>query len=126
METFTENARPLAFLLSEANGLLSRDTVTIAAGAGKLEAGTVLGQVTASKKHVASPNAEVVDIEGAEDAVAVLAYPVDATDADVEAVVVNTDAEVKEPMLIFHASVNDATKRNAKLTQLRSVGIKAR
>lgn len=126
METFTENARPLAFLLSEANGFLSRDTVIIASGAGKLEAGTVLGQVTTSKKHVVSPNAEVVGSEGAETAVAVLAYPVDATDADVEAVVVNKDAEAKIPMLIFHASVNDNTKRNAKLTQLRSVGIKAR
>lgn len=126
METFTESARPLAFLLSEANGLLSRDTVTIASGAGKLEAGTALGQVTASKKYVASPHTEVAGIEGAETAVAVLAYPVDATAADVEAVVVNKDAEAKAPMLVFHASVNDATKRNAKLTQLRSVGIKAR
>lgn len=126
MESSTEGARPLAFLLSEANGLLSRDTVTVAAGAGKLEAGTVIGMITASKKYLASPNAVVAGSEGAETATAVLAYPVDATDADVEAVVVNKDAEAKAPMLVFHASVNDATKRNGKLTQLRSVGIKAR
>ncbi len=126
MESFTDKPRPLAFILSEANGLLSRDTVTIVSGAGKLEAGTVLGKITASGKYIASPNAQVAGSEGAETASAVLAYAVDATSADVEAVVVNKDAEVKEPVLLFHASVNDATKRNAKLTQLRAVGIKAR
>ena len=126
MESFSEKARPLAFLLSEANGLLSRDTVTIVSGAGKLEAGMVIGKITASGKYTASPNAQVTGSEGAETASAILAYPVDATDADVTAVVVNKDAEAKSPMLKFHTSVNDATKRNAKLTQLRAVGIKAR
>lgn len=34
------------FLLSEAPGTLSRESVTVASGAGKLAAGTVLGQIT--------------------------------------------------------------------------------
>lgn len=126
METFTEKARNLAFLLSEANGYLSREVLTIASGAGVLEAGTVLGKITASSKYVPSPNAEVVGKEGAETGVAILGYGVDATDADVEVICVTNDAEAKEPMLLFEASVNDSTKRAAKLTQLRAVNIKAR
>ena len=126
LETKTEGPRNLAFVLSEGNGKISRDVVIIAEGAGKLEPGTVLGQITASEKYVASPNAEVVGAEGAETASAVLAYGVDATNADVEAVVVKRQAEVKAPMLIFDASVNDATKTAAKHTQLAAVTIIAR
>ena len=126
METFTEKARNLAFLLSEANGYLSREVLTIKSGAGVLEAGTLLGKITVGGKYVPSPNAEVVGKEGAETAVAILGYGVDATDADVDVLCVTNDAEVKEPMLIFDASVDDSTKRTAKLTQLRAVNIKAR
>ncbi|MBC7311695.1 MAG: head decoration protein [Rhizobium sp.] len=126
METFTEKARNLAFLLSEANGYLSREVLTIASGSGVLEAGTVLGKITVGGKYVPSPNAEVVGKEGAETALAILGYGVDATDADVDVVCVTNDAEAKEPMLLFDASVNDSTKRAAKLTQLRAVNIKAR
>jgi hypothetical protein len=126
MDTFTEKARNLAFLLSEANGYLSREVLTIASGSGVLEAGTVLGKITVGGKYVPSPNAEVVGKEGAETALAILGYGVDATDADVDVVCVTNDAEAKEPMLLFDASVNDSTKRAAKLTQLRAVNIKAR
>lgn len=122
----TMGPRALAFVLSEGNGLISRDVVTIASGAGKLEPGTVLGQVTASKKFVSSPNASVEGSEGAETAKAILAYGVDATDADVEAVVVSRHAEVKVPMLVFHASVDNDTKRGTKLSQLATATIIAR
>jgi hypothetical protein len=121
-----EGPRALAFVLSEGNGKISREVVTIASGAGVLEPGSVLGQITASKKYVFSPNALVVGKEGAETASAVLAYGVDATSADVEAVIIRRVAEVKTPMLIFDASVNDATKRTAKLTQLAAATIIAR
>lgn len=215
--TFTENPRDLAFLLSEANGMLSREAITILSGEGKLLAGTVLGKVlygtitTAAKsggntgngtisavtvigatgaktgvyrlrftaattwnlvdpdgfeigsgangvanandlaftttaggtpfvagdgfditvpagsgKYVASPNALTVGKEGAETACAILAYEVDATSADVSTVGITNDAEVKKPMLVYAASVNDDTKKAAKLVQLRSVTIKAR
>lgn len=126
METKTEGARDLAFILSEGNGAISRDVVTIKSGAGKLEPGTVLGEITAETKYVKSPNAEVVGSEGAEVAKAILAYGVDATDADVEAVVVRRHAEVKEPMLIFDASVDDANKVATKLAQLAAADIIAR
>lgn len=123
METKIEGARNLGFVLSEANGSRSRGVATIASGAGKLEAGTVLGVVTASGKLVASPNAEVVGKEGAEAATSILAYAVDATDADAEAVIIERDAEVKAAELAYDASVNDATKKTAKATQLAAKGI---
>jgi hypothetical protein len=126
METFTEKPRNLAFLLSEANGTQSREVLTIAAGSGALKAGTILGKITANGKYTASPNAETAGFEGAEKAVAILAYGVDATATDVEAVCITNDAEAKVLMLITHSSVDDATKRSTKIAQLRSVNIKAR
>jgi hypothetical protein len=126
LPTKIEGARNLAFVLSEGNGKISRDVVTIKAGAGKLEPGTVLGEITADEKYVASPAAQVEGSEGAETAKAILAYKVDATDEDVEAVVIARHAEVKEPMLVFDASVNDANKTAAKLAQLAAVSIIAR
>lgn len=124
--SFTETPRDLAFILSESNRTRSREVLTIKSGAGKLAAGTVLGKVTADSKYIASPDAEAVGFEGAETASAVLGYEVDATSADVDAVCITDDAEVKDAMLVFAATVNDSTKRTAKLTQLRAVGIKAR
>ncbi|MBO9424683.1 head decoration protein [Labrenzia sp. R4_1] len=126
MDKLTMGQHNLAFLLSEAAGKRSLDTVTIASGEGKLEPGTVLGQVTASEKYVASPNASVAGKEGAETASAILCYATDATSADAEALVVNVDAEVKLPMLQFEATVDNQAKIDTKLDQLRAVGIKAR
>ena len=126
LETKTEGARNLAFVLSEGNGKISRDVVTIASGAGKLEAGTVLGRITASENYIASQDAEIVGKEGAETAMAVLAYRVDATSEDVEAVVIARHAEVKEPMLVFDATVDNASKIAAKLEQLSAATIIAR
>lgn len=124
--SFTETPRDLAFILSEGNGMVSREVLTIKSGSGKVLAGTVLGKVTADGKYVPSPNASVAGKEGAETGVAILGYEVDATSADVPAVCVTNDAEVKLPMLIFEATVNDAAKRTTKLAQLRAVTIKAR
>lgn len=126
MQNLTMGPRNLAFVLSEATGKRSVDTVTIASGEGVLEPGSVLGEVSASSKFVFSPNAEVVGKEGGETAKAILCYRTDATSADQVAVVVNADAEVKTPMLLFDASVDDAAKTATKLDQLRAVGIKAR
>ncbi|MDI7864305.1 head decoration protein [Rhizobiaceae bacterium n13] len=119
----TETPRDLGFLLTELPGTLSRDVVTIASGSGKLEPGTLLAKLTAGGKYVPSP---ATGADGSQTAIAVLAYAVDASSADAEAVVVANDAEVKKPMLIYDASVDDDTKRNAKLTQLRALNIKAR
>jgi hypothetical protein len=126
MDIKTQGPRALGFLLTEADGALSRETVTIASGAGVLQPGTVLGAITASGKFVTSPNAEVVGKEGAQIASAVLAYRVDATSADVQAVVIDYHAAVKQGELIFDSSVDNSTKVAAKLAQLRAQFIKTR
>lgn len=127
METKTEGPRRLGFVLSEGNGNISYGTATIALGAGILLPGTVLGAITASGKFVASPNAEVVGIEGASAATCVLATKVDATDADVTDVLVfERLGEVKKDMLVFDASVDDGAKVLAKHTQLAAQDILVR
>ena len=126
MENATMQTRNLAFLLSEAAGRRSRSIVTLANGAGKLAAGTVLGKVTDTGEYVPAPAAEVVGKEGAETATAILAYGVDATDQAVEATAIDRDAEAKLPMLSFDASVDDQAKTDAKVAQLNAVGIRVR
>ncbi|WP_068305306.1 head decoration protein [Pararhodobacter sp. CCB-MM2] len=126
MENATMQTRALSFLLSEDPGRRSRSIGTLVSGEGKLPAGTVLGKVTASAKFVASPDAEVAGKEGAETATCILAYRVDATDQEVEIVVIDCDAEAKLPMLTFHASVDDQAKTDAKIAQLDAVGIRVR
>jgi hypothetical protein len=127
MDSATMQTRNLAFLLSEAAGRRSRAQATIPSGTGKVPAGTVIGELTAtSGSFVPSPNAATVGVEGAEVAKAVLAYSVDATTADVEVTIIDRDAEAKLPMLTFDASVDDETKIAAKVAQLNAVGIRAR
>ncbi|KII12708.1 hypothetical protein OO25_17020 [Phaeobacter sp. S60] len=117
----------MSFLNTPSNGNLSLDNGIVPAGTGKVEAGTVMGKLTANKKHfVPSPHAEVAGVEGAEVACAVLAYGVNATTSDVEVSFVDRDAEVKLPMLAYHASVDDQAKMDAKIEQLDAVGIRAR
>jgi hypothetical protein len=126
MESATMQTRNLAFLLSEAAGRRSRSIVTIANGSGKMAAGTVIGKIAGTDEYVASPDAEVAGKEGAETAMAILAYGVDATDQAVEVTAIDRDAEAKLPMLSFDASVDDQTKTDAKVAQLNAVGIRVR
>lgn len=126
MDNKTESRRDVGFVLSEANGHRSRENTTIAAGEGILEPGTVLGTVTATGKRVASPPAAVIGKEGAEAADAVLAYRVDATAADIKAVVIARDAEVIAPELVYEATVDTPAEQAAKQDQLAAVGVIAR
>lgn len=127
MENVTMQTRNLSFLLSEAAGRRSRAQATIPAGTGVVEAGTVIGELTAAAgSFVPSPAAETVGSEGAEVATAILGYSVDATSADVEVTIIDRDAEAKLPVLKFDASVDDETKTAAKVAQLNAVGIRAR
>ncbi|ALG71131.1 hypothetical protein VY88_03060 [Azospirillum thiophilum] len=81
--------------------------VTIAGGSGLLPAGAVLGRITASKKLTLSASAAG---DGSEAVRAILAEPVDATDADVQAIVYLT-GEFNPDQLTFgagHSAVSAA------------------
>lgn len=121
MTTFTEGPHTAGYLISEANGTLSREVVTLLAG-NNLLPGTVLGRITASDKYTQVAPAAT---DGSEKAVAVLFAPVDATDADHAAVVTARDAEVAAAALVLPATVTTPQK-TAVLDQLASVGIVAR
>lgn len=88
----TETIRSGEFLLSEGNGHISREEITVASGAGVLEAGQVLGQITASGKYIAYTPAAT---DGSEVAAGILYGRVDTTDADAKGVAVVRMAEVK-------------------------------
>jgi hypothetical protein len=123
MPVLTEPRRAGEFILTEANGNISRDTVTIKSGSGLVKAGTVLGKLTADSKYVPSPAAGA---DGSQIGLALNIYAVDATAADVKVAVVARDAEVNRNILSYEASVNDDAKRAAKAAQLAAVGILVR
>lgn len=85
------------FLRSEANGSRSRENVTLLSGE-NLEAGTVVGIVTASGKYA---QVDVNASDGTESAKGVLLRATDATDGDVETAVLVRDAEVNKEDLIY-------------------------
>ena len=125
---FVERARAWGFLMSESPTRFSRDSVVIASGAGKLAPGTVLGKITApgqpnTGKFVPSP---ATGTDGSQSAVAILGAAVDATSTDVPAAVLAREGEVAAAALAYDVSVNDATKKTAKATQLAAVGIAVR
>lgn len=99
-----------AFIKSEQDGDLSRETVTVVSGSGKLNAGTVLGKITASGKYKPYDDN---NSDGSEVAAAILVYDVDATSADVAAVVIFRLAEVWTSRLQWAASVLAGEKTTA-------------
>lgn len=83
LQNLVEKVHTGEHVLSEAEGCLSRDEITIANGAGVLPAGQVLGKLTANGKYVAY-NKTATD--GRETAVGALYAEVDASDQDSPAV----------------------------------------
>lgn len=76
----------------------SREEGVIAAGAGKLKNGTILGQITASAKYVGyAPGAT----NGSEVASAVLYEDVDATAQDVKRTIIVREAQLHRAELFF-------------------------
>jgi hypothetical protein len=123
MPTLTQGLRPTGhYIVSEANGYRSREAGIIASGSGKLDAGTVLGRVTASKKLV--PFAPAAS-DGSQNAVAILFEGCDATSADVRRTTTARDSEVQAAVLVWAAGVTDSQK-TAALAQLAALGIAAR
>jgi hypothetical protein len=85
MTTLTEGKHTGGFLVWEVLRDYTRETVTIASGAGKPEPGTVLGKITTGGKFTTLAPAAT---NGSQNAAGLLWAAVDATDADAAGVVI--------------------------------------
>ncbi|CBA14756.1 head decoration protein [Xanthomonas albilineans] len=118
MTVLNENARSGDFLLSEGNGCYSRENEILASGE-NLQAGTVLGVITASGKYtILAPAAT----DGSQNAGGILLSTTNATAADTAVVVVERAAEVKAAALIWPAGIT-TDQKTAAIAQLSTLGI---
>ncbi|WP_323037709.1 head decoration protein [Pararhodobacter sp.] len=107
----------------EVNPNYTRETITLLVGTA-YPVGSVLGRITASGKYKLATSG---GSDGAQTAVAVLLFAVDATLADaVGLVVARGPAIVSRAALTYDASVDDAAKITTKIGQLAAAGILAR
>jgi hypothetical protein len=118
MATQTESNYTAEFLLSEGNGSISREEVTIVSGQ-DLKAGTVLGKITASGKMTAYDDDNG---DGSSAAVGILYADIDASAGDVKGTMVARLAEVITGKLIF-AGTNDAGDITAGKADLAALNI---
>lgn len=93
----TEPTRAGEFLLAEANGTISRESIVVSSGQGALPAGQVLGKITATGEYGVYDNDDTTT--GLGTAAGILYAPVDATSADQPAVLIARHAEVVEDAL---------------------------
>jgi hypothetical protein len=109
------------FVVSEGNGKISRETITVLSGE-TLEAAAVLGKVTASGKYKALDPAAV---DGSEVAAGVLYDAVDASAADAEGVAIERLAEVNAAELVWPDGISGGEQTTA-LGELTALNIIAR
>jgi len=120
MTVLIETNHPGAFLLSEAQGQRSRDTITIAGGAGIVSQGSVLGKVTAADKYVVSA---IGATDGSQVPAAINIYGADASTADIGIAAIVRDAEVNGHCLVYHADRDQPAEKAAAHDALKSLGI---
>jgi hypothetical protein len=109
------------FLVSEGNGRISRETITILSGQ-NLSTAAVLGKVTASGKYkVLDPAA----VDGSEVAAGILYDAIDASAADAEGVAIVRLAEVNAAELVWPAGITGPEQTTA-LGELAALDIIAR
>ena len=120
MATLTEGPHPGGFLIWEVLRDYTRETVTLASGAGKLAPGTVLGRITTGGKYtVLTPGAT----NGSQNAAGLLWGPADATDADASGVViVRGPTIVNRHEIVWPEGITEAQTTTA-LTALAALGI---
>jgi hypothetical protein len=98
------------FILSEADGTLSRDKITLITGQ-NLAAGTVLGRITASGKYtILAPAA----VDGSQNAAALLGQATNATAADVVCLAITRLAEVNDNELVYPVGITGPQKITAQ------------
>ena len=120
MTTLTEGKHAGSFLVWDVLRDYTRETVTIASGAGKLEPGTVLGKITTGGKYtVLAPGAS----NGSQNAAGILWAGVDASDADAPGVVIlRGPAIVNRHEIIWPEAATEA-QITAATTALAAFGI---
>ena len=120
MTTLTEGKHAGGFLVWEVLRDYTRETVTIASGAGKLEPGTVLGKITTGGKYTGLAPAAT---NGSQNAAAILWAGVDAADADAPGVVIlRGPAIVNRHEIIWPEGATEA-QITAATTALAALGI---
>ena len=120
MTILTEGARTADFLVSESNGYRSRAEVVVDATGGALEAGTIMGIVTANGKYVRHDAAAV---DGSETEAGILFEGIGAVE-DNRTVIVR-DAEVNEAHLTYEVGADQA-QIDASNAALAGLGIVVR
>ena len=107
----------------EVNPNYTREVITLLQGQ-PYPVGSVLGKITASGKYKMATSG---GNDGAQTAIAVLLYAVDATLADaIGIVLVRGPAIVSRAGLAYDTTVDDAAKLATKIGQLAAAGIIAR
>lgn len=125
MATFNEPVRGLEFLISEANGQLSREQVTLTASQGALLPGTVMAKVTGTGNYVPYDDDANGATPGTGVAAGILCYAAPDSASTQIVTIIARQAEVKSSMLVWEAS-NDAGEKTAALAELAALGIIAR
>ena len=120
MTTLTEGKHAGGFLVWEVLRDYTRETVTIASGAGKLSPGTVLGKITTGGKYtVLTPGAS----NGSQNAAGILWAAVDATVADAPGVVIlRGPTLVNQHEIVWPEGATEA-QITAATTALAALGI---
>ena len=121
MPVLTEGRYAGEFIVSEGNGKISRETITVLSSQ-TLQAGAVLGKVTASGKYKALDPAAA---DGPQSAAGIVYDAVDASTADAEGVGVVRLAEVNAAELVWPGGITAGQKTTA-LGQLTALNIIAR
>ena len=120
MTTLTEGKHPGGFLVWEVLRDYTRDTVTVASGAGKLEPGTVLGKITTGGKFTALAPAAT---NGSQTAAGILWAGVDASAADTPGVVLlRGPAIVNRHEIVWPEGATEA-QITAATTALAALGL---
>lgn len=118
MAVLTEGRHPGEYLLSEANGVRSRETITLLASQ-TVVPGTVLGRDAANHYGALNPTA----VDGLEQAAGIAFYGAKTAVAETKHVVITArDSEVKAPCLEWPIGITNAQKATA-LSQLAALGI---
>ena len=121
VQSFTEGNHAGDFIISEANDYISRTKVMIAEGQ-NLAAGTVVGLVTADTAYAMYDNGAG---DGTNQARGILYAAVDASDGEVEGVLIARTAEVNGHCLVWESGISDNDKAAAE-ADLLALGISVR